>query len=259
MLRLTGLVRRAEGVAEPDFARFRRDTLGPLVAGMQTRLGICRYVQTHRGAGSASAEAGFMAARPGTGNRFDGIEEYWWVDDAACVAAVADAHGEFAALAEACRGWIDMPASAFWLGIEYPQVACGAGRVVAAPRSGLARLVFAIAPPDGTGFAAAQSYWLRQHGPLVRRFAVARGTLAYTQVHRVLDGPAALARAGWIDFSDEFIGHAEAWFAEVRPAPGADGAAAMAAAIADETRFIDWRRGSVLVGKELMFVERSWD
>lgn len=34
--------------------------------------------------------------------------------------------------------------------------------------------------------------------------------------------------------------------------------AAMDAAIEDEARFIDWNRSTILVGKELLFVDREW-
>jgi hypothetical protein len=34
--------------------------------------------------------------------------------------------------------------------------------------------------------------------------------------------------------------------------------AAMNAAIEDEANFIDWRSSTILVGKELVFVDREW-
>ncbi len=58
--------------------------------------------------------------------------------------------------------------------------------------------------------AEAQSYWLTEHGPLVRSYAVARGTTCYYQVHR-RDYPLAAQIASALGFGvGRFIGHAEA-------------------------------------------------
>lgn len=258
VIRLVSLVKRKTNVDSEAFAVFRRDRLGPCVAGLQAQLGISRYVQTHRSAGSAEAERGFIEPRPGVGNSFDGIEEYWWRTAEACRKAIGEAHGPWAEIASLSHDWFCSRSSVSWLAVDYPQVAASLSRIVASPRSGRARLVFAIVPHVGADAESAQRYWLLQHGPLVRSFAAARGLLAYNQVHRVWDLAGDTESINRADATPVFIGHAEAWYTEARPDPGSDGVEAMSAAISDEQAFIDWSRSSVFVGKELTFVDRCW-
>ena len=253
MLRLVRFVTRAPAISPDYFDRFRRDELGPFVAGAQTRLNLLRYVQTHRDQASAEAERAFLAVRDGADNRFDGLEEYWWPSERACFDALADPDGPWREITRLGEEWFNSGSSPAWLAVDYPQVSTSAGRMAAAPKSGLFRLAFAITPGSALTLEAAQRYWLIQHGPLIRGFAVARGTLAYSQVHR-LATPHDLGFAP----GGPHMGHAEAWFSQTASSPGPDGLAAIQAALADEQAFIDWSQSSVLVGKELVFVDRSW-
>jgi hypothetical protein len=258
MIRLVRFLCPRPGVSEDSFNAYRRDFLGPLVAGHQAVLQLVRYVQTHRGRGSTEAESAFLALRPGTDNRFAGLDEFWWRDQADCLRAVTPKDGTFQQVLRSGDGVIDFASSISWLAIEYPQVATSLARMVAAPRTGLLKLAFAICPSLSLNESNARRYWLVQHGPLIRSMAPARGTLAYIQVHRLHDEAACAAVADGFIPGSAFLGHAEAWFADSGTPRGGDGDAAVAAAIADEREFIDWSRSCVLVGKELVFVDRSW-
>jgi hypothetical protein len=106
--------------------------------------------------------------------------------------------------------------------------------------------------------AGAQTYWLTNHGPLVRSHAPARGALAYNQVHRA---PGLLTSEIAEIFGSpagDYIGHAEAWFDRSNPRTGPEADAAKVAAITDERNFIDWSRSTFLAGKERVFIERDW-
>ena len=258
MLRLVRLVKRAPGIALDLFNSFRRDQLGPFVAGLQTPLNLSRYVQTHGNHESAEAERSFLALREGVDNLFDGMEEYWWPSEKACLDVLSEPGGAWRDIEQLERNWIDSTGTVAWLAVEYPQVSTSASRIVAAPKSGLFRLAFAITSLKSLEEEAAQRYWLVQHGPLIRGFAVARGTLAYHQVHRSRTGLDARLQSLGVLSDAPYMGHAEAWFTQGAALPGPDGRAAIQAALADEQTFIDWSRSSVFLGKELVFVDRNW-
>jgi EthD domain len=261
VIRLVHLLRRAPGLSQTEFSTLLRDRHGPLLASVQTDLDIVRYVQTHpdpagQGLGQAAADA-----RGGMQPAFDAVAEYWWQSEASLERALASPAGKAAAqmLVEGERGLADLAASPMWFAIEYPQVSSGLVRTVARMRSTVMRIHFALQPLASLTDDQARLYWLGTHGPLVRSHSVARGLIAYNQVHR-LDCPLLSAFTGPRGTTaDPCLGHAEAWFE--RPsglAPPAETLAAMTAAIEDEARFIDWDRSTILVGKELTFVDREW-
>jgi hypothetical protein len=261
MIRLVHLLRRAPGLTPAEFSAALRDRHGPLVASVQTDLDIVRYVQTHpdpagQGLGQAAADA-----RGGMEPGFDALAEYWWRSEASLEQALASPAGKAAAerLVEGERSLVDLAASPMWFAIEYPQVSSGLVRTVARMRSTVMRIHFALRPLASLTDDEARLYWLGTHGPLVRSHSVARGLIAYSQVHR-RDCALLSAFAGPRGTTAEpYLGHAEAWFE--RPsglAPPAETLAAMTAALEDETKFIDWDRSTILVGKELTFVDREW-
>ena len=258
MIRLVRLLKPADGMSDAALDAFRRDTLGPLVAAHQTDLCLSRYVQTHRCSSSQNAESAFLSLRIGAGNDFAGAEEFWWKDEVSALDTLTRKDGPYSQILRTQDGWIDPEASICWLAVDYPQVAAALARVVAAPKSGILKLMFVISPLQGIGEAKACRYWVTEHGPIIRSLAPARGALAYIQVHRQrAEVEAALQAAGLIAESP-FMGHAEAWFGDAGPLAGADALAAIQAAVADEQKFIDWSRSLVLVGKELVFVDRCW-
>jgi len=261
MIRLVHMLRRAPGLSWQDFAASWRDANGPLIASFQTDLDIVRYLQVHPDPADQGLDAAAAKARGGMLPSFDGIAEYWWKSEEALRAALSTAEGRFAAeqLVASENRFVDLPASPLWFATEYPQVATMLHRPVARNRSKVMRLHFALRPQHKLGEAEARRYWLAEHGPLIRSHAPARGLLAYNQVHRC-DCPLVSAFSTPRGTTAEpFLGHAESWFerpAGERPPPEMQ--AAMDAAIEDERKFIDWNASTILVGKELVFIDREW-
>ena len=264
MIRLVHLLRRPSGLSEDAFTRIWRDEHGPLVASFQATLGLVRHVQLHPDPARQGLGEGASAARGGMQPAFDGMAQTWWRSEEALRASLtseagAEAHAK---LVESERRFVDHAASPLWLAREYPQVSSVLGRPVAGLRSGVMHLILALQPLASLGDVAARRYWLTQHGPLVRSNAAARGMIAYNQVHRD-DEPTALALASALCgargvATPPYLGHAEAWFDRLVGCTGPEKDNAAAAAMADERNFIDWDRSTILVGKDLVFVEREW-
>jgi hypothetical protein len=261
VIRLVHLLRRTPGLSQAEFSAVLRDRQGPLVASVQTDLDIVRYVQTHPDPAGQGLDRAAAEARGGMQPAFDAVAEYWWQSEASLEQALSSQAGKAAAerLVEGERGLVDLAASPMWFAIEYPQVSSGLVRTVARLRSGMMRIHFALQPLSSLTEDEARLYWLGTHGPLVRSHAAARGTTAYNQVHRrecallsAFTGPRGCD-------AEPYLGHAEAWFE--RPSglePPTEMRAAMTAAIEDEAKFIDWDRSTILVGKELVFIDREW-
>lgn len=261
MIRMVHLLRRAPGLTAEEFTRKWRDVQGPCIASVQTDLDIVRYLQLHPDPAGQGLDAQAAAARGGMQPAFDGVAEYWWASEAALQEALATESGMRAAarIVEGERALIDLGASPLWFATEYPQVATGLGRPVARLRSDVMRLHFALQPVAALGEAAARRYWLETHGPLIRSHSPARGLVAYNQVHRLDTKLTQVFAAARGAPAEPYMGHAESWFARSSGGePPADMRAAMEAAIADEAKFIDWRKSAILVGKELVFVDREW-
>ena len=261
MIRLVHMLRRAPGLTQEQFAAAWRDGNGPLVASVQTDLDIVRYLQVHPDPAAQGIDSQAAEARGGMQLPYDGIAEYWWRSEDALRMALSSAAGKSAAerLVESERQFVDLPASPLWFATEYPQVASTLHRPVARLRSGVMRLHFALQPLQSFPEDDARGYWLGTHGPLIRSHSPARGLIAYNQVHRH-DCPLLTAFSsprGVI--AEPYLGHAESWFersSSQEPPP--EMRAAMNAAIEDEAKFIDWSRSTILVGKELVFVDREW-
>ena len=261
MIRMVHMLRRAPGLSQEDFAAAWRDVCGPLVASVQTDLDIVRYLQIHFDPAAQGIDSQAAEARGGMQPSFDGIAEYWWRSEAALRSALTCAAGKSAAeqLVANERQFVDLPASPLWFATEYPQVATTLHRPVARLRSNVMRLHFALQPLPRLSEVEARRYWLETHGPLIRSHSPARGLIAYNQVHR-LDCPLVTAFSSPRGTSAEpYLGHAESWFERSSgQEPPPEMRAAMNAAIEDEARFIDWARSTILVGKELVFVDREW-
>jgi hypothetical protein len=261
MIRLVHMLRRKPGLSPRDFAAIWRDSNGPLVASLQTDLDLVRYVQLHPDPAALGLDTKAAEARGGMEQPFDGIAEYWWKSADALAAALSTGAGASGAdrLVASEREFVDLPASPLWFATEFPQVATGLYRPVARLRSSIMRLHFALRARDGLGDAETKRYWLEDHGPLIRSHAPARGLLAYNQVHRRDSPLEAVFRESRGTVADAYLGHAESWFE--RPdgsAPRPEQQSAIDAAIEDERAFIDWRASTILVGKELLFVDREW-
>lgn len=260
-IRLIQLLRRRSDVTPEAFAGRWRDVHGPLVASLQTDLDLVRYVQLHRDPFGQGIDTQAAEARGGMQPPFDGIAEYWWKSEASLAATLATDAGRAAAdrLVAGEREFADLAASPLWFASDYPQVATTLRRPVAHLRSGVVRLHFALRPLPGLTDAAARRYWLEEHGPLIRGHAPARGLIAYNQVHRRDSAllPAFTEPRGTA--AEPYLGHAESWFERLGGCePPPEMRAAMDAALGDERKFIDWDRSTILVGKELVFVDREW-
>lgn len=261
MIRMIHMLRRANGISQADFASAWRDTHGPLVAAVQTDLDIVRHLQLHPDPAGQGIDAQAASARGRMQPAFDGIAEYWWKSEESLRLALASEAGKTAAarLVESERHFVDLAASPLWFASEYPQVATTLQRPVARLRSDVMRLHFALRPQPALGEAGARRYWLEDHGPLIRSHSPARGLIAYNQVHQ-LETPLLSAFTSPRGTATEpYLGHAESWFP--RPSgdqPPPEMRAAMEAAVEDEKNFIDWSRSTILVGKELVFVDREW-
>lgn len=262
MIRMVHLLRRAQGLSPGEFAGMWRDRQGPLVASVQAELDIVRYVQVHPDPASQGIDAQAAAARGGMQPSFDGVAEYWWASEEALQRALGGNAGRTAAarLVEGEREFVDLAASPLWFAVEYPQVATGLLRPVARLRSDIMRLHFALRPAQALSEAEARRYWLEAHGPLIRSHSPARGVMGYNQVHRVeSELVSAFAQPRDVAETQPYMGHAESWFQRPsRQEPPPEMRAAMEAAIRDEAKFIDWSRSTILVGKELVFVDREW-
>jgi hypothetical protein len=260
MLRLIHLIRRKAGMSPAEFRDGLRDVHGPLVAAHQTDLDLVRYAQLHPDPADQGLDRQACSARGMTGAAFDAAAEYWWRSEGAFLAALATERGRAAAglLASREAEWTESSASPMWLACEYPQVATGFARPVARFRTGVMRLLFAFQALPTLTDEQARRYWLAEHGPLVRSHSAARGLLAYNQVHRI-DGRAleAWPAAAAVE-APPFLGHAESWFDRLSAPSGPELEDAKQAALADERRFIDWSRATIIVGKECVFVDRDW-
>jgi hypothetical protein len=247
-------------MSQDEFAAMWRDVHGPLVASFQTTLDVVRYVQIHRDPGGQNLDLAAGEPRGGMQPPFDGIAEYWWKSEDALGNALASEAGRTASeqLIESERRFVDLPASPLWFAHEYPQVATSLRRPVAHLHSGVMRLHFALHHLPRLSVAEAQRYWREVHGPLIRSHSPARGVIAYNQVHRYDSPLASVLTAPRGTVTEAFIGHAESWFDRLATRSGPELDAAIAAAVGDERNFVDWQRSTILVGKELVFIDREW-
>jgi uncharacterized protein (TIGR02118 family) len=117
------------------------------------------------------------------------------------------------------------------------------------------KLIFCVRRLPHLTREAFDAYWRDRHGPLVRSHAAALRIKRYVQTS-TLDDPAMQerARASRDLLPAEFDGVAELWWesravlAAVRKTP--EGAAALAALLEDERRFIDLKHSQMWYGAE---------
>ncbi len=256
MIRITFLLRRKADMSPEDFQSYWREQHGPLVASHARHINALRYVQVH--AIDDPANAAMAEARGGMEARYDGVAEVWFESRERLLEALASDAGQRAAaeLVEDEARFIDLPRSPLWLGYEYPQVNASPENLLARERSTIAKLYFPLRSPESMDLEAAQFYWRTSHGPIIRRHAEASGLLRYLQVHRALDDEleAALREARGTEV-EPYLGHAEVWIdrADARRSP--ERREANRVAIEDESRFIDFKRSAMWLGKEHEFID----
>jgi hypothetical protein len=253
-------MRRKPGLSLEEFSAYWRDEHGPRVAAHQTRLDIWRYSQAHRDPAAAEVDERARAARDGMEPPYDGATEIWWTSEDALQAALS-ADGGRRALAELIgdeQEFVDLAASPLWFAHEYPQVGVQHARPLALPKSGVVRITLPLRALAELTEDDARRYWLTTHAPLVRSHAVARGVIAYQQVHRYESALADDLRQQRGTVTEPYLGHAEAWFDRLVSRAGPEVDAAAGAALADERNFIDFDRSTLWTSKELLFVDRNW-
>jgi uncharacterized protein (TIGR02118 family) len=123
MIKLVFAIRRLDGISEAEFHRYWREDHAALVKRHAEALRIRRYVQTH------TVEQAFGArladARSSVSGQYDGVAELWWDSLQDLIEVSASIAGERASLeliADEQR-FIDLSASAIWIGEETPVIA----------------------------------------------------------------------------------------------------------------------------------------
>ncbi len=260
VIRLVYLLRRKPELSLDAFQRYWRETHGPLVASVATVLDIRRYVQVH--AVDDPVNAAMQTARGGMEPAYDGVAELWFESDEALAETMASSEGQAAGamLLEDEAKFIDLPQSPLWLNVEYPQVNPQGEALIATPRSSWQKLYFPLRLRSALGFEAGQRYWRMHHGPLIRSQAQAAGIHRYQQVHRLQSEMEETLRAARGTAVDPYDGHAEVWVDRAIRREGVEVQRANERAIEDEAKFIDFKRSTMWMGKELFFVDRfGWD
>ncbi len=255
MIRLVFLLRRKPGTSLADFQRYWREEHGPLVASVQMKIGALRYVQSHTIDDPMNAAA--AQARGGMEPIYDGVAELWWESEKALGEALATDAGRRAGalLLDDEKKFIDLPNSPLYLNYEYPQVNPGPENLLAREMSPLVKLHFPLRHHAHQTLAEAQLYWRTTHGPLIRSMAQGMGILRYQQVHYFASPLESALRESRGTVPPPYMGHAEVWFE--RPArSGPEGVEGNRRAVADEAKFIDFKRSTMFLTKERVFIDR---
>lgn len=259
MIRLVFVLRRNPKMSRAEFQRYWREVHGPLVAKHSTTLNILRYVQLHTLEDPVNDQ--LAGSRGAMEPPYDGVAELWWTNREALAATVGNAAGQAAAreLLEDEARFIDLSHSPLWFAHEYPQVNPTPEDIVAREHSSLVKLFFCLRHPTHLSEDQAQLYWRTNHGPLIRSVAQGMRMRRYLQVHRYEEVLEAQLRASRGTTVAPYTGHAEAWFDRadlLTVAQTPEGRNAMAVAVADETKFIDFPRSAIWIGKERVFIDR---
>jgi uncharacterized protein (TIGR02118 family) len=257
MIRLEFALRRKSGMSRQDFQEYWCNVHGPLVARHSTTLAIHRYIQLHT-LDDPINEA-MTAARGGMEPPYDGVAELWWTTPEAFKAFGTPA-GQAAAmeLLQDEKNFIDLPNSPLWFAYEYPQVN-PTEYMVATEHSPLVKLFFCLRPPANLSLEQTQLYWRTNHGPLIRGVSTGFRMQRYLQVHYCASEFEAQLTGPRGTKTPPYTGHAEAWFNRadlMTMASIPEAARAMELAIEDETKFIDFRRSAMWIGKEHVFIDR---
>jgi hypothetical protein len=258
MIRLVFVLRRKPGMPLEQFQQYWRDNHGPMVARHSTTLKILRYVQLHTLQDPMNDQ--LAGARGRMEPPYDGVAELWWSNREELAYSFTGAAGQAAGreLLEDEAHFIDLPNSPLWFAYEYPQVN-PSEEMVAREHSPLLKLFFCLRQPANQSIDQAQLYWRTNHGPTIRGVATGMRLRRYLQVHRYEDDLEKNLRASRGTRVDPYIGHAEAWFDRADLAAignTAEGQRAMAIAVEDEAKFIDFARSAMWVGKERVFIDR---
>ena len=258
MIRLVYVLRRLPNLSRQAFQDYWRDAHGPLVAKHSTTLRVRRYVQTH----TLDDPINTLLQEPrGTLEPYDGVAELWWNHENDVAQGVGAAEGQKAAeeLLEDEKKFIDMSRSCIYWATEVPQINPTPENIVARPETPIIKLCFfGHHKPELSGEEAGL-YWRMHHGPLVRSLASAARIKRYLQVHK-LDTPLNdVVREPRGKMAEPFMGHAELWYDRLELAGAVttpEGARAMEMLVEDEAKFVDFKRSTLWVAKEHVFIDR---
>ena len=256
MIRLTFLLRRKPEMSLEAFHDYWLNRHGPLVASHATHLNILRYVQVHTL--ETSANEAMAKARGGKMEKpYDGVAELWWASDEALASATDTSEGRAGGveLLEDEAKFIDLPQSPLWFNCEYPQINPAPENIVASDRSNIVKVFFPLRHLESLPDEQARAHWLRNHGPIIRSHAPASGILRYLQVHRIEHPMEEAIRQARGTAVEPYFGHAEVWVSRDRVQTD-ESRAAGAAAVEDESKFIDFERSAIWMGKEHVIIDR---
>lgn len=256
MIRLVFVLRRKADLSREAFQDYWLRKHAPLVASFAGDLDILSYVQTHTTDDAATEAA--QQARGDMEPAYDGVAELWWASepDFAANLESESAQAAAAALLEDEAKFIDLPNSPLWMAYEYPQINPSPEHVVARAKSNVIRVFFPLRHQTALSEEQARHYWLTHHGPIVRSYGEATGTLCYRQVHRAnspIDDGLRSARGTTVD---PYLGHAEAWIDRGRLPATEEARRANRAFVEDEHNFIDMSRSTIFFGKEHVIIDR---
>jgi uncharacterized protein (TIGR02118 family) len=259
MIRFVYVVRRKEELSLVEFQSYWRNAHGPLVAKHSTTMRIRRYVQTHTLDDPINSAA---RERRGFQPPYDGVAELWWDNAEELAAAAEKPEYQSAAdeLLEDEKNFIDFSKSSIWFAYELPQVNPSPENILALEESPIIKICYFVNRLSDLSLEEAQMYWRVNHGPLIRSLAPALSIKRYIQVHRLVtpfdDGPKS-ARGG---MEEPFMGQAELWYDRkdlLAAMATPEGVSARELAAEDEAKFIDFKRFTMWLAKEHVFIDRG--
>jgi uncharacterized protein (TIGR02118 family) len=258
MIRLVYVLRRLPNLSRQEFQDYWRNVHGPLVAKHSTTMRIRRYVQTH----TLDDPINDLLREPrGTTEPYDGVAELWWNHEDEVAEGVGSPEGEKAAeeLLEDEKKFIDLSQSSMYWGTEVPQINPTPENIVAREETSIIKICFFGRHKPELSTEEAGLYWRMHHGPLVRSLAPAARFKRYLQVHGLETPLNDAVREPRGKMAEPFMGHAELWCDRLElmgAAATPEGARAMELLVEDEAKFVDFKRSTLWVAKEHVFIDR---
>ena len=258
MIRLVYVLRRLPNLTRQEFQDYWRNVHGPLVAKHSTTMRVRRYVQTHT---LDDPINDLLQAPRGTLEPYDGVAELWWNHENEVVEGVGGPEGQKAAeeLLEDEKKFIDMSRSSIYWATEVPQINPTPENLVARVETPIIKLCFFGHIKPELSRDEGQLYWRMHHGPLVRSLAPAARIKRYLQVHGLETPLNDILRETRGEMEEAFMGHAELWYDRLELAGAIttpEGARAMELMVEDESKFVDFKRSTLWVAKEHVFIDR---
>jgi hypothetical protein len=252
------LVRRRAGLGLAEFHDYWSRAHGPLVAELAADLGFVSYSHAYRIDGPMN-NAALVGPRRHAEPPYDGVAEFWWEDEQSVTATLFSPAGRHAhaAIVQSEGKILDRARSPLWLAVSHPQVLPPEGvQLVSTPQSSIAKLHFPIRQHSSLTLEEAQRYWLTRHGPLVRAMSKGLGIRRYEQVHRFPSlAEDELRRMRRVEV-EAYAGHAESWIDLDTRESSPDFAELRTRAVEDEALFIDFRRSTLWLSREQVFMPR---